>query len=81
MVPLPSTAKRIYQLTEFFKREIVQVGLVSSHEPFKSREFWGPAGGVVKFACSASVARGSRVQIPGVDLHAAHQAVLWQHPT
>ena len=40
-----------------------------------------PGGTVVKFACPASVAWGSRVQIQGADLHTAHQAMLWQHPT
>ena len=28
----------------------------------------GPAGGAVKFACSASAARGSPVRIPGADM-------------
>ena len=36
---------------------------------------------VVEFVCSASVAQGSQVQIPGVDLYTAHQAILWQRPT
>ena len=40
-----------------------------------------PGGTVVEFTRSASVARGSQVQIPGADLHIAHQAMLWQHPT
>ena len=38
-------------------------------------------GIVVKFPCSTLVAQGLRVQIPGKDLHIAHQAMLWQHPT
>ena len=42
-------------------------------------------GVVVKFACSASSARGLPVWIPGVDPRCgpstAHQAMLWQHPT
>ena len=33
---------------------------------------------VVKFSHSASAAQGSPVQIPGVDLHTAYQAMLWQ---
>ena len=33
---------------------------------------------VVKFVHSASVAWGSLVWIPGVDLPTAHQAMLWQ---
>ena len=33
---------------------------------------------VVKFAYSALMARGSLVQIPYTDLHATHQAMLWQ---
>ena len=39
------------------------------------------SGTVVKLACSASAAWGSQVWILGVDLHAAHQAILRQHPT
>ena len=41
---------------------------------------WGLSGGVVvKFACSASVAWGSWVQIPGLDLHTTDSsAKLWQ---
>ena len=43
---------------------------------------WGwPGGIVVKCAHPASVAQGSWVQILGADLHIAHQAMLWQHPT
>ena len=40
-----------------------------------------PRGVVVKFAHSISIAQGSQVQILGMDLHTAHQAMLWQHPT
>ena len=40
-----------------------------------------PRGGLVKFAHSALAAWGSLVWILGVDLHSAHQAMLWQHPT
>ena len=48
----------------------------------KKGKCWGwPGGVVVKFVCSALAAQGSRVQIPGVDLHTTHQAMLWQHPT
>ena len=36
---------------------------------------------MVKFTRSTSVARGSQVQILGVNLHTAHQAMLWQGPT
>ena len=36
-----------------------------------------PGGSVVKFACSASLARGSQVQLPGVDLRTTYQAMLW----
>ena len=35
---------------------------------------------MVKFACSSSLARGSLVWIPGVDLHTAHQTMMWGHP-
>ena len=42
----------------------------------------GLAGGVVvKLVCSALVAWGSQVRIPGADLHTAHQAMLWWCPT
>ena len=40
-----------------------------------------PCGQVVKFTHSTLVAWGSRVQIPGTDLHTAHQAMLWRCPT
>ena len=40
-----------------------------------------PGGIVVKFARSTLAAQGSQVQIPRADLHTAHQAMLWQHPT
>ena len=40
-----------------------------------------PGGVVVKFAHSASMARGSQVQIPGVGPHTTHQAMLWSCPT
>ena len=47
---------------------------------FYSKKFllcWGwPGGVVVGFMPSTSVAQGLRVQIPGVDLHTAHQAML-----
>ena len=36
-----------------------------------------PGGIVVNFVCPASVAQGSPVQIPGVDLRTAYQAMLW----
>lgn len=36
-----------------------------------------PGGGVVKFGCPTSAAQGLGVQIPGADLHTAHQALLW----
>ena len=43
---------------------------------------WGkPCGTVVEFLRSALVPQGSRVQIPGMDLHTTHQVMLWQHPT
>ena len=40
-----------------------------------------PSGVVVEFVRSALAAQGSWVQIPGADLHTAHQATLWQHIT
>ena len=40
-----------------------------------------PAGVVVKFRHSALAAQSLRVQILGLDLHTAHQTMLWWHPT
>ena len=36
---------------------------------------------MVKFACSALVPWGLLVWMLGMDLHTAHQAMLWRHPT
>ena len=36
---------------------------------------------VVKFTCSTLAAQDWGVQILGVDMHNAHQAMLWWHPT
>ena len=43
----------------------------------KTTRGW-PNGIMVNSTCSASAARGTLVQILGVGLHAAHQAMLWQ---
>ena len=40
-----------------------------------------PSGVVVKLAHSTSAAWSLQVWIPCADLHTAHQATLWQHPT
>ena len=40
-----------------------------------------PGGIAVEFVYSSSVAQGSLVQILGVDLCVAHQAMLWRRPT
>ena len=40
---------------------------------------WGqPGGAPIEYARSVSAAQGSLVQIPGVDLRTACQAMLWQ---
>ena len=36
---------------------------------------------MVNFVLSTSAAQDLWIQILGADLHAAHQALLWQHPT
>ena len=36
---------------------------------------------MVGFLHSTLAAQGLQVQIPSADLHIAHQAMLWQHPT
>ena len=48
---------------------------------FKREERGPPDGVVVTFTCSTLVAWGAQIWILGVDLHSAHQAVLWWHPT
>ena len=40
-----------------------------------------PSGQVVKFLQSALASRDSPVRILGADLHSAHRAMLWRHPT
>ena len=40
-----------------------------------------PRGLVVEFVHSTSTARGSRVWIMGMDLHTAHEAMLWRRPS
>ena len=48
----------------------------------KKTDFRGQLTGVVgKLTCSTLVAQGSQVWILAMDLHTAHQAMLWQHPT
>ena len=48
----------------------------------KASLYGGQASGtVVKFAFSASAGLDSQFRIPGMDLHTAHQAMLWQRPT
>ena len=48
----------------------------------KYQGHWGwPGGAVVKFTCSASVARGSLVQIPGLDLALLIKPCCGRHPT
>ena len=57
------------------KREIpTQIGL--------KEIYWGlPSGTVVKFACSASAARGSPVQIPGADMAPLTKPCFGRRPT
>ena len=50
--------------------------------PLKHVHLGGQPGGIVfKIACSTSVVWGSWVQIPGTDLQATYQAILWWSPT
>ena len=43
--------------------------------------FWGrPQGAVVKFTCSAWVARGSLVRIPGADMALLGKPCCGRHP-
>ena len=57
--------------------------LCIQHETMvKDEKLWGqPSGIVVQFTCSTVAAQGSWVQIPSVNLHTAHQAMWWWHPT
>ena len=45
------------------------------------RERGWPGGTVVKFTCSTSAAQGLHAGVQGMDLHTAHQAMLWWCPT
>ena len=47
----------------------------------KERPGSWPSGIVVGFMNSVSVAWGSRVWFPDVELHTAHQTMLWRCPT
>ena len=66
---------------------LTSIALIFMSEKMKrllliSFEAWGQPGGVaVKFVRSTSAAWASQVQIPGTDLHVAHQAMLWWRPT
>ena len=54
---------------------------LGQHVSAKMAISWGwPGGVVVKFTHSAWVAQGSQVQILGLELYTAHQAMLWWHP-
>ena len=56
--------------------------LISSSSGDQKSEVRGPPSGVVvKFSPSAPTGWGLRVQISSADLHTAHQATLWSHPT
>ena len=55
---------------------------ISVNRTIKRGSFRGQLGGVVVgFMHSTLAAWALQVQIPGTDLHTAHQAVLWQCPT
>ena len=60
----------------------ISVGLFVARQADSKIHREGPASGVVvKSACSTLAAWGSQVQILGADLHTAHLAMLWWHPT
>ena len=48
---------------------------------FKNRKRHWPGGTVVKFSCSASVARGLLVQISSVDMAPLCKPCCGRHPT
>ena len=54
---------------------------MGNYPHFKKISLWSQSGGiVVKFACSAAAAQGSRIWILGMDLHTTQQAMLWRQP-
>ena len=67
----------MYYFSNFSKFSTINKHYFYSYK--NSNRGW-PSGVVVKFTRSTSAARGLWVQIPGVDLHTAHQAMFWQHP-
>ena len=81
------TKPKIFAISPFIRKSLPTEALRYAWSRLRScnKKFrWGggvqSAGVVVKFACSASVAWGSWVWIPGVDLYTTHQAMLWQCP-
>ena len=54
---------------------------LAESEQLKNKQGAGTMAEWLKFHALCFCDPGSQVQIPGVDLHIAHQAILWQCPT
>ena len=70
----------IFTLWELIKLQICAVYTFHICILLQKYKIFG-AGLVVKFVLSDLAAQGSWVQILGTNIHTAHQAMLWQHPT
>ena len=64
-----------FDIFKLLSLALLEIDLLSM---IKIPKIWGWLDGVVvKFTCSASAAWGSQVRILGMDLHTAHQPMLW----
>ena len=61
--------------------KLVSKYMLENKEIIKKKQRSRPSGKVAKLAQSALAAWSLQVWILGADLHTAHQAMLWRHPT
>ena len=68
------------------KDTYAEISYLWSSKTYKTKQYRSlgqgrPSDWVVKVVCFALAAWGLLVWILGVDLHTAHQAMLWRRPT